>query len=281
MAGCNNFVNTSDRRFCYRADIGCYLKLPLQTTVSHKFPSSFDAEVEAGLLHFTADERALAPLSLLIPAELMDEVTTGWPIVLQKNLLVLGRYEFAAAPPIPGVQRVDWQDDELLQANLARLYRNIKLFGRQSQVFTMLMTNNEQLHILSAALAMMNGGENDLLQFAAYLGVGEGLTPSFDDFLASMLFVDRFYRCNRFIVPEAFWQKAVARTTRQAVQQYRYAVDGRFSRQFEQFAADLSQRQVGAAEIVRLLAWGHSSGTDILCGIWNYLSQQVKMIEKL
>lgn len=277
MNDCNSFTNPVARRFCYREDIGCYLKLPLQTKVSHKFSSSFDAEVEEGLLHFTANESAMAPLSLLVPAEVIAEAITGWPIVVQKSRLVLGQYEFTAAPSMSPVQPGEEQSRELLQANLAQLYRNIKLFGRQSPVLTMITANDKESHILSTAAAMISAGERNLLQFVSYLGIGEGLTPAFDDFLAGMLFVDRFYRYNRLIVPEEFWQKAATRTTRQAVQQYKYAFAGRFSRQFELFVADLPQRQVSSAEITRLLAWGHSSGTDILCGIWNYLSQQVKM----
>jgi len=123
----------------------------------------------------------------------------------------------------------------------------------------------------------LSAGTTDLCLFSALLGVGEGLTPSFDDFLAGMLFIDRFYGYNRFVLSDRFLEMADTRTTRQAVQQYRFAGNGHFSRQFEQFAADMTQRQIDNSELLRLLAWGHSSGTDILCGIWYYFSHQVRI----
>jgi len=274
-------VKSADLSFCYREELGQYLALPLEALVSKKFTSSFDADINGFLLHFTCREAAMTPLSLLLPEQIINEVQSGWPVRFFHDRLLTGTYELLAAPQIPRIVKPERVDLVILQGNLQQLRRNLELFGRSSPVLDLVMQRQEQPFSLAGASELLVAGEADLSRYARFFGVGDGLTPSFDDFLAGMLFVDRLYGYRRFVVPEAFWELAATRTTRQAVQQYRFADNGHFSRQFEQVAADLTQRQVGSAELVRLLGWGHSSGTDILCGIWLYFSQRVKMIEKI
>jgi hypothetical protein len=263
--------------FRYRKEIGKYLTLPVSTSVSHKFQTSFDAATTDLILHFTASEETMNPLSILVPASLIEEAQTGWPVVLQSDRLCLGSFTLSAGADISLVERPEIFDHQLLNVNLSRIIRSIRLFGRSSAV-SLMITNVEGSEApLVEAIKLLNAGTTDLCLFTAFVGVGEGLTPSFDDFLAGMLFIDRFCGYNRFVVSESFFEVAAARTTRQAAQQYRFAANGHLSRQFEQFAVDLVRRQIDNSELLRLLAWGHSSGTDILCGIWYYLSRQVKI----
>lgn len=271
----------ADSKFCYRDDLWQYLELPLETQISHKFSSSFDAEVTGGILHFTANQQTMAPLSVLLPAGLIDEVQEGWHVSFQAERLIAGPYDLLATPLLERVNRPAQIDRALLQRNLRQLYRNLELFGRSSPVLDMALQSKRPPDCLCGAAELLAAGESDLAKFVGYFGVGEGLTPSFDDFLAAMLMVDRFYGFNRLVCPEDMYERAVTRTTRQAVQQYRFAANGHSSRQFEQFAADITQRQVSAAELVKLMGWGHSSGTDILCGIWYYFSHRVNIDVKI
>ncbi|OGK09413.1 MAG: hypothetical protein A2W80_15045 [Candidatus Riflebacteria bacterium GWC2_50_8] len=271
----------ADSKFCYRDDLRQYLELPVEARISHKFSSSFDAEVPGGILHFTANQQAMTPLSVLLPAGLIDEAQEGWHVSIQAERLIAGPYNLLATPLLERVNRPAQIDRALLQRNMRHLYRNLELFGRSSPVHDMVLQRNRPPDSLCGAAELLAAGESDLAKFAGYFGVGEGLTPSFDDFLAAMLLIDRFYGFNQLVRPGDLCERAANRTTRQAVQQYRFAANGHSSRQFEQFAADMTQRQVGAAELVKLMGWGHSSGTDILCGIWYYFSHRVKINVKI
>jgi len=263
--------------FRYREEIGAYLTLPVSGSVSHKFQTSFDVATPDYILHFTASEGTMNPLSILVPAGLIEEALVGWPVDLQSDRLCLGPFVLPVGTDISLAEHPDITDHQLLNANLFRIKRSISLFGRSSEVSQTTANIERSDAPLAEAIKLLNAGTTDFCLFAAFVGAGEGLTPSFDDFFAGMLFIDRFYGYNRFVVSESFFEIAVARTTRQAAQQYRFAANGHFSRQFEQFAADLVRRPIDNSELLRLLAWGHSSGTDILCGIWYYLSRQVKI----
>lgn len=268
----------ADSKFCHRDDLRQYLELPVETRISHKFSSSFDAEVPGGILHFTANQPAMTPLSVLLPQKLVDEAQEGWHVSFQGERLNVGPYNLLATPLLERVNRPAQIDRALLQRNLRQLYRNLELFGRSSPVLDMvLQRSNRPPDCLCGATELLAAGESDLEKFAGYFGVGEGLTPSFDDFLAAMLMVDRFYGFNRLVYSEYLYERAITRTTRQAVQQYRFAANGHSSRQFEQFAADMTQQLVSAAELLKLMGCGHSSGTDILCGIWYYFSHRVRI----
>jgi hypothetical protein len=263
--------------FRYREEISKYVALPVSTSVSHKFKTSFDAAAQDSILHFTASERTMNPLSILVPASLIEEAQAGWPVVLQSDRLFLGYYSLPVGTCICEVEPPEHNDYKLLHSNLSCIKRSLSLFGRQSSVSQTLLHLDRPETPLIEAVKMVDVGVVELTAFTAFIGSGEGLTPSFDDFLAGMLFIDRFYGYNRFVVSGSFFEMAAARTTRQALQQYRFAANGHFSRQFEQFTADLPLRKVENAELLSLLAWGHSSGTDTLCGIWYYLSRQVKI----
>ncbi len=267
----------NEMNFRCREEIGNYLKYPVSTKVSHKFLTSFDAATPDFILHFTDCEAAMNPLSILLPECLISETQPGCPVVLQPDGLSLGGCNLPVGNAICQIEHPELVDSEMLQENLSRIKRSISLFGRSSAVSHTIANLGRSDAPVAEAIKLLNTGSTDLSLFTAFVGAGEGLTPSFDDFLAGMLFVDRFYGYNRFIVSESFFEIAAARTTRQSVQQYRFAANGHFSRQFEQFAVDLVRRHIDNSELLRLLAWGHSSGTDILCGIWHYLSRQVRI----
>mgnify|MGYP003831299705 FL=1 len=109
-----------------------------------------------------------------------------------------------------------------------------------------------------------------------FVGAGEGLTPAFDDFLSGMLLADRWVGANQIAVPENFARMAADKTTVQALQQLLFAVDGRMSLRFETFLHRLLLEEIRTADVIKIMNYGHSSGTDILCGIWHYLSSFIK-----
>lgn len=263
--------------FSYRSDIGQYLDFPVETRVSQRFSVSFDANSEFGILHFTAVEGSMTPFSLLIPEEVADAAQSGWPLELSQGCLTIGKYTLSASDPLSEIKPFSGFDASILSDNLRSIRRSLLLFGRQSPVFAMLFQPATLTGILCEVLPLLTADVTDLQEYARFSGIGTGLTPSFDDFFAGMLFIDRFIGYNRLTIADPFFQAVSKKTTRQAVQQYRFAAKGHFSRQFELFAAALATQPASSAELLRLLAWGHSSGTDILCGIWHYLSRQVKI----
>jgi len=48
------------------------------------------------------------------------------------------------------------------------------------------------------------------------------------------------------------------------------------SLRFETFLHRLLLEEIRTADVVKIMNYGHSSGTDILCGIWHYLNSYLK-----
>lgn len=241
------------------------------------FNSGFDAELCGNLVFFTGRSEALHPHSVLIPAGLVPLVSEGQKVTLSEKLLNIDKYELQQTACIGVSKRPVKFDPHAVKENLLTLHSNLKLFGRSSVVLKLVLGCHSGENILSGAEHLLLEPELDMTRLQSYIGVGEGLTPAFDDFLTGMLFIDRFFGINQIALPDDFLPAISTQTTRQAVQQLEYASRGAISLQFENFAANLAQRAIRAHEILPLLHWGHSSGTDILCGVWYYLAQRVRI----
>lgn len=265
-------------RFARRTDFDDAGAEPLLMHVCHKYTSGFDARCGERLFFFTAERAALHPLAILIPASVIDMVAADTKILLSAGCLQFMDtncqnrclYE---SEPVNVLPFCDHHQVEVVRDNLLVLISNLKLFGRRSLVLDLILGCNTEKNILSAAEAIILAPNPDLQLLSAFVGAGEGLTPAFDDFLSGMLLADRFASLDQIKVPDGFFELAGSKTTVQALQQLTFAARGRLSLRFEACIAALLQRPIKSAEVVKVLHYGHSSGTDILCGIWHHLNQ--------
>lgn len=265
--------------FACRRD--CWLNLTGEQsgTILRCFNNGFDADFSGTLVYFATSIDSLHPLSLLIPSSLPDLVSEGQVVEQRGRSLRIMNYQLQQTANVAVVDRVPQFDVDLVTANLVVLHSALKLFGRSSIVLPLVLGCHTVENALSGVESMLLEPKLDLDRLSAFVGVGEGLTPAFDDFLAGMIFADRFFAFRQIEIPAGFMLHISTQTTRQAVQQLEFASRGALSLRFEKFADILGRRSVRIHEMVPLLNCGHSSGTDILCGLWYYLMQRVRILK--
>jgi hypothetical protein len=69
------------------------------------------------------------------------------------------------------------------------------------------------------------------------------------------------------------------KTTRQSVQQLRFAADGFMNIKFENFINVFETKKIKSSIILKLLNTGHFSGTDILSGVWFYYAKKLRIAD--
>ena len=252
----------------------------LQLQVSEIFGSGFDARCGERLFYFATEALSLHPLAFLVPASMSELIHSKTSILVAGEELsfldVNGRQQFLHACGPVAVENLPVRhDSDRLRHNLAAVLTSLKLFGRNSIVLDLILGCNTEKNILSGAEAVIFAFPPDLSALMRFVGTGEGLTPAFDDFLSGMLLADRWVGANQIVVPETFFTAVKSKTTAQALQQLLFAADGRMSLRFEVFLRRLLLEEIRTADVVKILNYGHSSGTDILCGIWHYLNSFV------
>ncbi len=252
-----------------------------QAKISNCYENGFDVITPDSIVFFTFDVQRLNPLSILVPESVISNVRPGLPIKLEKKNLLLGNIELYATREIADPQVRLNHNDGILRQNLMRLHSNIKLFGRSSEVKDLVLGCNNRQNLLSGAEALLVERNVSLEKLKWLLGAGEGLTPSFDDFLAGMLLADRLLKFNLMLIPWDFFAIAAGKTTRQSLQQLAFAASGRLNLAFEEFCAGLCMKEMSSASILKVMHYGHSSGTDILCGIWWYIERNFSHFQAL
>lgn len=116
---------------------------------------------------------------------------------------------------------------------------------------------------------LMNGKRTVITQF---IGFGPGLTPSFDDIMVGILAV--LANDYRFAPKMQQLKKAMlalpldALTTTISATFLKYALQGQFSLPILQVITMLNQHKYHHNAIYNLLNYGHTSGADLLLGIW-------------
>ncbi len=170
------------------------------------------------------------------------------------------------------IKETDWQS--LAQITQASVEQSSSLFYfRSGNIFYQEMSRLLQLHRMQLIAALRTGNcdaiENEI---TGLLGLGIGLTPSGDDYLAGLstfLFVDghpaRKYR-NVFI---SVLEREKHKTTLLSAITLREAIDQRYRESIHDFInqvvnGDLKNIQQPINEIKKI---GSSSGCDMLCGM--------------
>lgn len=245
--------------------------------VSRVFKTGFDTDISGERLFFTLNAADLHTLAFLVPQAILENVSEGDQVVFNAGALTIGRFnlsfqnEIAAPEPPASLHR------EILHENLKLLHSNLKLFARDSIVLPLISGCCTQKNILYGADALLFEENIDFEAIKRFVGAGEGLTPAFDDFLSGMIFSDRFLAINKMRIPDDFADQINSQTTSQAVQQVRAAIRGTLSLKFERLLKNMAEREIRSHEILPVLQHGHSSGSDILCGVWFYLTQKVRI----
>ncbi|MFZ5949952.1 MAG: DUF2877 domain-containing protein, partial [Candidatus Rifleibacteriota bacterium] len=242
-------------------------------TISNCYHHGFDVIAVDSIVFFTSDYLRMNPLSILIAEPLISRAQPGLLVTIEEKSLVIGQSALIAVDDIVDPKMPLSLNDGILRQNLQRLHSNIKLFGRSSEVKDLVLGCNTRQNLLSGAEALLVESNLSLEKLQSFLGAGEGLTPSFDDFLAGMLLADRMLRLDRLSIPANFFSVAAAKTTRQSLQQLVFAAAGHLNLGIEQLCAALGHEEVSSSRILRVMQYGHSSGTDILCGVWWHLER--------
>lgn len=156
------------------------------------------------------------------------------------------------------------------KSQIANLLKEIEnptgLFGKLSDN----LSGQYQLELLCNTMTnLMNGKADDITPF---IGLGPGLTPSFDDIIVGMLAVissdcrfDNQIRQLKF----AFERLPLHMlTTTVSASFLTYALQGKFSLLVLQVINSLAQHKYHHSSIKNLSNYGHTSGSDLLLGIW-------------
>lgn len=156
------------------------------------------------------------------------------------------------------------------KSQIANLLKEIEtptgLFGKLSDN----LSGQYQLELLCNTMTnLMNGKADDITPF---IGLGPGLTPSFDDIIVGMLAVissdcrfDNQIRQLKF----AFERLSLhLLTTTVSASFLTYALQGKFSLLVLQVINSFAQHKYHHSSIKNLSNYGHTSGSDLLLGIW-------------
>jgi len=122
---------------------------------------------------------------------------------------------------------------------------------------------------MEALLEALRAGRHAALAEAtrSLVGLGEGLTPSCDDFLLGLLAVLYYAGAPGYAPLADAVRRHVAGTTPVSANYLRLAADGGFSERIETAALALLSNGDAPAAAAALIASGQSSGTDSLVGI--------------
>lgn len=248
-----------------------------------RFDHSVSALVgEKILLHFSARPEAAHPLSITMDeADLWDlrgmslrgafgetPVKIDWPRISIGGIRGTAR-EMLEEPSLPAPVSRD-----AMRENLPRLERALRLFGRPSLVRGAVLGGVGPFsEPVRRARAALREGNLDLADLLPWIGGGEGSTPAWDDFCAGMLLADRILAGGLVRASDAFLDEAGRRTTLASEWQLRFAAEGRSCLLVERMLHALAGGDLSFALLVRAAGIGHTSGTDLLAGVWLYLTE--------
>lgn len=151
---------------------------------------------------------------------------------------------------------------------LKQIHNPTGLFGQ--------LSNNVNGHypqqldqLCNIMMNLMNGNVDDISPF---IGLGPGLTPSFDDIIVGILAVTSSDPC--FVDRMQRFKTAFAKlsldllTTTVSVAFLNYALQGKFSLLVLQVINSFVKGHYHHSSIKNLMNYGHTSGSDLLLGIW-------------
>ncbi len=268
--------------FAWRSDSFLDLRQPFSSHIFNLYENGFDAICNDQLIYFACAKERLNPMALLVPERVLAAARQNQQVSYASARLKIGTVELLASEPVTALPMVEACriDGSIIADNLVRVFNNIKLFGRSSPVKDLVLGCKTAENMLSAVEAELEIFPPDFKRIVAFLGFGEGLTPSFDDFISGMLLADRRARFGKLSIPADFFAQADSRTTRQSAQQLRFAASGLLNPRIELFVDRLMSEKVSSAMILQAMDMGHSSGTDLVCGVYYYLRNALALNQR-
>lgn len=239
-------------------------------------------------------------LSMIVDEEVNFKKYTnrlGGKVQIKGSIITIGTMEFLINEPeiwdpeLKSFSKMYFSNKEALIKTIKNtILINGKDSGIKDAVLKNLKQNISQSHIeedilfhriLSEALNSLRNKELNraAVEISNLIGIGIGLTPSGDDFLVGLISVlytmkqENSYIKSFYNLLKEEISKKVNKTTDVSRTYLLEAVDGRFSESFHNIYAALDS--VNLEELYKsalsMMAVGHSSGTDGLCGIlWGF-----------
>jgi hypothetical protein len=201
------------------------------------------------------------------------EMTLKWV----GDVLHLGRWRLDFGPsPTLWEPRPDWDALHLREDRLAEvrvLARDAARACEAPSPFIALLLDEPMPQVAALARAFARQDTNDLQEAVATIaGLGPGLTPSGDDFLAGVMVASRIMeKASRLNVPNVIFEAAKPRTNRISRAFLRAAHDGQIDERWHRLLAALAGAETVSLErsTRAILAFGASSGLDMLAGfLW-------------
>jgi len=237
-------------------------------TVEHKFRRSFNVLAQLRLFNFHVQPEMAHPLSVIVPQKLLDQVEIGSPIRIVSGHLRFGSSQYVIrrdlTPPNKGTLK------SVIELRcVARLGALLRQFGHFSEVTDAYLFDRHTSFStsLKCVMAGLKAGSFSLLKVVDSFGGGEGLTPAWDDFCAGILLADRCCDIPVVGIEDPFFRELFRRTTLTSFWNIWCAARGTSSMILESFLSDLLVDRLKTLLFMRCIGLGHTSGTDMICGI--------------
>lgn len=250
-------------------------------SVTRKYKNGFDLLVSGAVIYFTSVVERLNPFSVLIPATYLHSIEEGDKVEIFQNTIILKQKELKRGADITSPQSSAKIDLNLFEENLQLLGRNLSLFGRGEYASVVDLKNHKFACEVNDLFAFKKNDGCKWSEINKRVGHGQGLTPSFDDLISGVLFADRFSGFNSIDEPVEFVQSLNKKTTIQSCQQLKSALKAKMNIGFEKFLESIFCKQIKSSEILKMFNYGHTSGADILSGVWFYLTNKVRILRNI
>ncbi len=241
--------------------------------ISAVFNHSFDILADDFLINCTSKKETLHPLSLLGEQTMVEKAKKGQKVKFSYPHIKIGGRKFKLHPDIKPARNSKPINKDLIPFNIRQLKKSLKISGQPT-----LLDKTDESGLAGAAKLVqtkLNYLHLYAEDFIEFFGMGEGLTPTWDDFFAGILLTDRISGNNKIISDREFFPKVKKQTTRTSYWQLQFAGTGKFSLQFETLVHKMLRKKTTASDFITPLASGHSSGTDICRGILVYLESAI------
>lgn len=257
---CATVHSVYSRTLNLRLESGALLSLIREDTMLHPFAARLGCQEMEWLSAVNEGMQCLIQAGII---QLPGNISITWEEAAAQDL---GSEHLQGGWPDPGILNMLYRE-AVGQAGGSAL--GFLLDGSQDS--KLLPWKDQILRFTAAALAAKP--EEAAVNGEPLIGLGWGLTPTCDDYMAGLLaalWAGKGYPREKLLaLGEGLWARSAGRTTAVSAEFFRWAARGYFSRGIlDLLACVLKDDAAGLPEAMRrLLSVGHSSGCDTLMGI--------------
>lgn len=235
------------------------------------YQHGFDILIAGMPIFFSPHILKINPYGIMIPEKFLSYSKLGLIVEGCNSSLKLKHLEAYKSKELEVLKLPLTANWKVIKKNIIKLKKYLHLFGVDSIIKGLIFNNSDFPNPLYEHKVYITQNYRNFALLKKFIGWGSGLTPSFDDFLSGILFTDKLFGLDFIEFPENLICSILKQTTIQSVQQLKTTALGKMSFLFEDFMEKINNKPLGAEEIMKILDYGHSSGTDILCGIYFHL----------